>query len=141
MARLKKSRYFEISELVSPKILQLLSVEACWNLIPEYMIYGLDKLRELYGAPIIINDGVNYTESGIRTLDCSIGAKYSAHKCFRNLIGVDLKCKDQDKLRNIIEDNYSELHISEVENYIFCPTWTHVAFSAERPSKLKIINP
>lgn len=141
MARLKKSRYFEISELVSPKILQLLSVEACWNLIPEHMIYGLDKLRELYGAPIIINDGVNYVDSGIRTLDCSIGAKYSTHKCFRGLVGVDLKVADMFKLRNIIEDNYADLHISEVENYDKTESWTHIAFSAERPSKLRIINP
>ena len=138
---MKPMKYFEISELLNPEILQILSLEACWQLIPQHVRYGLDKLRELYGAPIIINDGVNYTNSGIRTLDCSIGAKYSAHKCFRGLVGVDLKCKDQDKLRNIIEDNYSDLHISEVESYDETPSWTHIAFSAERPSKLRVIKP
>lgn len=141
MARLNRARYFEIHELVAPKILEILSIEASWRLIPDYMIEGLDMLRELYGSPIIINDGVNYINSGIRTLDCSIGAKYSTHKCFRGLIGVDLKCSNQTKLRDIIENNYPELHISEVENYIFCPTWTHIAFSAERPSKLRVIKP
>ena len=141
MGNIDKSRYFKISELVSPEIFKLLSVEACWNLIPPYMVYGLDRLRELYGGPIIINDGVSYINSGIRTLDCGIGAKYSTHKCFRGLVGVDLKCKDQDKLRDIIEANYADLHISEVESYDETPSWTHIAFSAERPSKLRVIKP
>lgn len=137
---MKPMKYFEISELLNPEIMQILSLEACWMLIPQHVRYGLDKLRELYGAPITINNS-NYKNSGIRTQNCTEGATYSAHKCNRGLIAFDLKCKDQDKLRNIIEANYADLHISEVENYIFCPTWTHVAFSAEQPNKLRIINP
>lgn len=133
-------KYFEISELLNPEIMRILSLEACWMLIPQHVRYGLDKLRELYGGSIVINNN-NYKNSGIRTQNCTEGAMYSAHKVARGLIAFDLKCKDQDKLRNIIEDNYSELHISEVENYDDTPSWTHIAFSAERPSKLKIIYP
>lgn len=138
---MKPMKYFEINELLNPEIMQILSLEACWMLIPQHVRYGLDKLRELYGASIIINDGANYINSGIRTLDCNIGAKYSTHKCFRGLVGVDLKCSNQNKLRDIIEANYADLHISEVESYDETPSWTHCAFSAERPSKLRVIKP
>ena len=133
-------KYFEISELLNPEIMQILSLEACWQLIPQHVRYGLDKLRELYGASIVINNS-NYKNSGIRTQNCTEGATYSAHKCNRGLIAFDLKCKDQDKLRDIIEANYADLHISEVESYDETPSWTHIAFSAERPSKLRVIKP
>ena len=137
---MKPMRYFEISELINPEILKILSLEAAWLLIPQHVRYGLDRLRELYGEPITINDG-DYVDSGIRTQNCSTGATYSAHKCNRGLIAFDLKCADQNKLRNIIEDNFADLHIKEVENYDKTLGWTHVAFHAERPNKLKIINP
>ena len=133
-------KYFEINELLNPDIMQILSLEACWQLIPQHVRYGLDKLRELYGASIVINNS-NYKNSGIRTQNCTEGATYSAHKCNRGLIAFDLKCKDQDKLRDIIEANYADLHISEVESYDETPSWTHIAFSAERPSKLRVIKP
>jgi len=45
------------------------------------------------------------------------------------------------KLRDIIEANYADLHISEVESYDETLSWTHIAFSAERPSKLRVIKP
>lgn len=137
---MKPMKYFEISELLNPEIMRILSLEACWMLIPQHVRYGLDKLRELYGRSIVINNN-NYKNSGIRTQNCTEGAMYSAHKCNRGLIAFDLKVSDMFKLRNIIEDNYADLHISEVENYDDTPSWTHIAFSAERPSKLKIIYP
>lgn len=133
-------KYFTLSELISPEILDILSDEACWLLIPRHVQYGLDRLRELYGASIVINNS-NYKHSGIRTKDCIVGAKNSAHKCNRGLIEFDLKVADMFKLRNIIEYNYADLHIAEVEDYDKTESWTHIAFSAERPSKLRIINP
>lgn len=137
---MRQMKYFDITELLAPEIIGILSVEACWMLIPRHVQYGLDRLRELYGASIVINNS-NYKHSGIRTKDCAVGAKNSAHKCNRGLIAFDLKVADMFKLRNIIEDNYADLHISEVENYDKTESWTHLAFSAERPSKLRIINP
>lgn len=137
---MKPMKYFEISELLNPEILQILSLEACWMLIPQHVRYGLDKLRELYGASIVINNS-NYKNSGIRTQNCTEGATYSAHKCNRGLIAFDLKVSNMFKLRDIIEANYADLHISEVESYDETPSWTHIAFSAERPSKLRVIKP
>ena len=137
---MKPMKYFEISELLNPEILQILSLEACWQLIPQHVRYGLDKLRELYGASIVINNS-NYKNSGIRTQNCTEGATYSAHKINRGLIAFDLKVSNMFKLRDIIEANYADLHISEVESYDETPSWTHIAFSAERPSKLRVIKP
>lgn len=137
---MREMTYFAINELVAPEIRAILSPEACWMLIPLHVRYGLDRLRELYGGPITINGG-EFKYSGIRPQNCAIGAKYSAHKCYRGLVAFDIKCDDLYKLRCTVEDHFADLHISEVEDYDSSETWTHIAFSAERPSKLRIIFP
>ena len=137
---MKPMKYFEISELLNSEILQILSLEACWQLIPQHVRYGLDKLRELYGAAIVINNS-NYKNSGIRTQNCTEGATYSAHKCNRGLIAFDLKVSDLQKLRYIVSTHYKDLRIHETESEEFSKTWCHVAFGVSIPNKLKIINP
>ena len=57
---MKPMKYFEINELLNPEIIQILSLDACWMLIPQHVRYGLDRLRELYGSSIVINNN-NYT--------------------------------------------------------------------------------
>ena len=110
-------------------------------LIPMHVRNGLDKLRELYGASIVINNPPHFVNSGIRTVDSPVGAKRSTHKVYRGLIGFDLKCSDQDKLRKLIEKHYRDLSIAEIEDYSYTKTWTHCAFSAERPVRLRVIKP
>lgn len=137
---MKPMQYFGLSELLAPEILSVLSEDAGWMLIPSHVRYGLDHLRELYGAPITINSG-DYKYSGVRPSSCATGAKRSAHKIMRGLIAFDIKCSDLYKLRCTVEDHFMDLHIAEVEDYDCTPTWTHIAFSAERPVRLRIIQP
>lgn len=137
---MKPMKYFEINELLSPEITQILSLEACWMLIPHHVRYGLDKLRELYGATIVINNN-NYKNSGVRTQNCTVGATYSAHKCNRGLIAFDLKVSDLQKLRSIVSTHYKDLRIHETESEEFSKTWCHIAFGESVPSELRIIQP
>lgn len=135
---MKPMKYFTIDELVNPQIMQLLSLEMCWNLIPDHVRYGLDRLRELYGSSIAINTSQHH-DSGIRLQNSTVGATYSAHKGNRGLMAFDCKCADPEKLRNIVREHFSELNIAEMEDPTYTVGWTHLAFHKDKMIKLKII--
>jgi hypothetical protein len=138
MARLM--RHFDIDELVAPELLAVLSEEAAWRLIPQHARDGLDGLRDRYGDALYIN-GRGFHYSGVRPLNCPIGAKLSAHKGYRGLCAFDVKAKDLPWLRACVMEHWHTLHIAEMEHSSFTPSWCHVAFSAVLPPKLKIIKP
>jgi len=127
---LMKSRYFTIKELVSPEILDVLTEECAWRLIPYSVIVGLDNLRRMYGAPIWIN-GKGLTQCGIRAKDCTTGAPKSRHKLYEyESTAFDLHCDDLDKLWDIVENNNFSLGIDKVEDREYTPSWLHVQFTS-----------
>ena len=132
-------KHFTLKELVHPSIRSILSPDLCWRLIPDYAQAGLDRLRDLYGAPIWVNRG-EHDSRGIRPTTDPDGAKYSGHKGYRGLTCFDLVCQDPVRLRGIIEAHWQELSIGEVERYEYTPTWTHVAF-VYMPKNLRFIKP
>lgn len=139
-------RYFKIQELVSPEILEVLSEEAAWRLIPDPVRRALDTLRGDFGSPIHINGaykGKVFKYSGVRPIKCEIGATFSTHKMiYPGKMAFDLKCSDQGKLRKLILEKYKTYGIIRVEDFSFTKTWTHAEFSwGEVPVKLDIFKP
>lgn len=139
-----KSKYFKIQELVSPKILDVLTEEAAWKLIPYGVINGLDNLRRTYGAPIWIN-GKGFTQSGIREKFSTTGAPRSNHKLYTpHVCAFDLKCEDLNKLLKIIMDNNIGFGIVRIENpdITIAGGWIHIEISDQlQIGELQIFNP
>jgi hypothetical protein len=124
--KLIKSRFFSISELICPEILEVLTEEAAWRLIPYSTILSLDLLRSMYGGPIYIN-GKGLTHCGVRCKCTTVGAPKSRHKLYEfEATCFDLHCDGQSELRHIIEANSIQLQIDKVEDYASTPTWTHI---------------
>lgn len=137
--------HFKLKELVSPVLLNKLSESACWLLIPKVVQDNLDKLREDFNEPIFINGkykGHEYKDSGVRPLDCPIGAKYSKHKITSKEMAFDLKCSDLPRLTELVKQNHKKYNISRIENPEMTVGWLHCEFSFKPVSSdLKIFNP
>ena len=79
---MKKSRYFDIRELVPKSVYEKLGGSA-WELLDRKAIDTLDFIKEKTGLPVIVNNwkwGGEDQYRGYREKDCPIGAKWSAHK-------------------------------------------------------------
>ena len=133
--------HFDIQELVSPVLLKKLSEDACWLLIPSSVQLALDALRDDFGAPIYIN-GNGFTNSGVRPVDCGIGAKYSKHKITSKEMAFDLKCSDLPRLTELVKQNHKKYNILRIENPDVTFGWLHCEFSFKPVTKpLYIFNP
>lgn len=124
-----KSRFFKITELVSPEILAVLSEPLAWRLIPYSVINSLDNLRRIYGAPIIINNR-DMKQCGIRAKNCTVGAPMSDHKVVNyNRYAFDLHVTDREKLIKIVRENNISLGISRMENPAKTEGWLHITIT------------
>ena len=136
-----KCKYFEIHELVSPELFEALGEEKCWELIPDIAKLQLDQIRDeyhsMYGTGLIINNygwGGDYKYSGVRPMDCEIGAKNSRHKQW---IAFDLKPGDMndfesfERLHGFIKTMAHNWNISRIENFEHTPSWCHLEFSLD----------
>ena len=133
-----RCKYFGIKELVSPIVYNKWGEQA-WMFFSESTLKSLDKIRETYKSPIIINNwasGGSLRQCGLRSnLDDIVLEKsrndalyLSAHTMGK---GFDLHCKyghnqklwqhcyDLIKQNNIIDFN-------RLENIKLTPTWTHI---------------
>lgn len=137
---MKKCRWFSVSELVSPDILKVVSEQACWNMLAPW-IDQLDMLRDLVGIPLWIN-GRGKVDSGVRTLTCKIGAKKSRHKMIqKNVIAMDIKCRDMARLENVVRNNWAKLGIVRIENPKITVSWLHVEFCSMGSPRLVVFDP
>ena len=133
-----KCKYFEIHELVSPELYEVLGEEKCWQLLPEVVKLQLDQIREefysTYGLGILINNwgyGGDYKYSGVRPINCKIGAANSRHKQW---VAFDLKPSDLEsieELQGFIKTLGASWNISRVEEFEHTPTWCHIEFALE----------
>lgn len=130
-------RHFGFDELINPEILRMVSPDITARIIPIYALQGLDLLRDLYGAPLWVN-GQGRVDSGVRCVDCSIGAPKSKHKIG---IAFDLHCGDLTRLRSIIRSNFKQLKINRMEHPDYTAGWCHVEFCAVEPIKLTVFIP
>jgi hypothetical protein len=93
-----KPVYFQVKELVPPDVYAERG-EAALELLDSRIVWTFDALREYFNIPIIINNGKDLTQCGLRT-DNTVGAKWGQHKYGR---AGDLHCDlDYDKMRREI---------------------------------------
>lgn len=78
-----RPKYYTIKELVNPELLKKIGEETAWKLFDERVLKAADEIRKIYG-PCIIN-GSGLTDCGLRDINSTTGAKYSAHKLGRAL--------------------------------------------------------
>jgi len=76
-------KYFKITELVNPILLNKIGTETAWKLFDEQLLKAADQLRIKYGV-IFVNKG-ELKDCGLRDWTSPTGAKYSAHKFGRAL--------------------------------------------------------
>jgi len=151
-----KSRYFTPKELIQQDLITQYGVDYCMDKIGQTTLDALDSLRYDYQRAIELLDRDKSTKdiqiiingtwgfwrtkfkySGVRAVDCKIGALNSAHKKFR---AFDLKCKHIDVLIKLVKENSKAYHISRIENPLITKTWLHCEFSPF-PDELIIFNP
>ena len=135
---MKKSKYFQLTELVCPHVYKRHG-EIAWMFIDEKLIDTLDLLKEKIfpGKKIVINNwnaGGAYSESGCRCILCSIvkgkakdGIAYmSAHVLGK---GVDMRVEGitAPEARKEIDRNQILLpYPIRLENDQSAPTWVHL---------------
>lgn len=102
-------------------------------------------IREQLGKSVTINDwatGGSYRYSGLRPLDCPIGAKKSAHKEGK---AIDIKVKGMTakEVYDWCLSKQMELYamgVREIEDNKYTPTWTHLSTRGNHLA-IKIIKP
>jgi uncharacterized protein YcbK (DUF882 family) len=75
-------KYFAASELVD-SITHSKFGDSAIQLFNPLALQGLDKLRDHFGKPIVVNNwkiGGPFSWRGLRTLDCTTGVKWSQHR-------------------------------------------------------------
>ncbi len=140
-----KCDHFDIEELICPEILYVCSEIVCWRLISNFAKRGLDRLRDDLGQAIYINSvSHGFYYSGVRNIDCKIGAKYSKHK---EGTTFDLKTFDKEALivlYDLIIANWKDYSVVRLEDpeLTMKRGWLHVQFGdCSGMSELDVFNP
>lgn len=121
-------RNFQIQELVDKKTYDKFGKQAQVFFREEALIV-LDELRDLIQRPLIVNnwyDGGEYEWSGLRTLDCYSGAKWSGH---RFGCAFDIKCKTMSAalVQKFIREKHKQGYLQRIRRMeMDTPTWTHI---------------
>jgi hypothetical protein len=85
-------KHFELYELVDPVTYKRFGDRA-WMFFDDETLMMIDGIREYFGVPTTINDwywGGRFQWSGLRTIDCTEGSKWSIHRLAK---GFDMKAK------------------------------------------------
>lgn len=134
--------FFTPKELVSPEIYELLG-DASIEVIPQTILMMLDKLRSDFGESLYINaDGRMY--SGVRPINCSVGAKKSRHKpIYEGVQAFDLHAKKSTnkELWEFCLKNAEKYNICRMENISATPTWVHIEIQESPVSSCYVFNP
>lgn len=78
-----RPKYYTITELVNPKLLKEIGEETAWKLFDPTLLKLADEIRRKYGTCTVNGNGL--TDCGLRDINSTTGAKYSAHKLGRAL--------------------------------------------------------
>lgn len=129
---MKYSKYFDLQELVPPEIFNQFGEKSRSFLDPRSGTL-LDRIRELVGRPITINDwkeGGIFDERGYRLPWAPTGGKLSQHKrgtAYDLEIELDDKIPSYERFRQLIRDNFEELNklgLTTIEKDT--PSWLHI---------------
>ena len=137
-------KHFTIKELVHPSYLSI-DHTILWRLFDERLLKMADKIREKYGACTVNSNGL--TDCGLRKMDSSTGARFSAHKFGRaldlHIRSIELeagkitdaterkkfKSKAYNRVREELMINPAFDWLSFEQNSKDCPngiTWLHI---------------
>lgn len=126
-------KYFQLYELMPPELYtydmmvsEAARERAFANFFDEKLLITIDVVREIIGLPLICNtwfqDG-NRRNSGLRTMQCSVGAAQSQHKLGK---AVDLICHKMsaEEMRQKIKANEDKLpYPIRIEDGV---NWLHI---------------
>lgn len=107
---MKKSKYFDIRELVPKDVYEKLG-ESAWELLDRKAIDTIDFIKEKSGRIVTVNNwkwGGKDQYRGYRPKDCPIGAKFSAHKDGK-AFDVTVKGWTDEQLEKWLLEHESEL--------------------------------
>jgi hypothetical protein len=104
-----KCKWFKLYELLPPEI--YCDEDHGWDMLCDRLKQTIDYCRELFNAPLVINDWKNKghrQNCGFRTKTCAVGAKFSAHK---QGMAADIICSrlSAAQMRKILHDNADKL--------------------------------
>ena len=124
---MKVEKNFTLAEFVHPEILDRWGAKALWFIDPKIFTIA-QAIRDRFNRPVTINDWITgglLVDSGLRQLNCQIGATLSQHKFGRaidfRVDGIDPLEVQQD-IKNFA--NYYQLAgMTTIEDST--PTWTH----------------
>lgn len=136
---------FILQEFIAPEVYQTFGDNSIW-LIDRRIIDIAQYIRTTLNRPVTINNwhvGGNYKDSGLRSLESLIGAKYGQHKFGR---AVDPKVKGMTPINilDFIYNKWVELHklgLTTVENIAHTPTWNHLDVRMWMDNELHIVQP
>lgn len=142
-----KCIHFNIKELVSPQVYNKFGEEA-WMFFDEDVLKDLDTIREANGASIIINNGKDLTQCGLRENTCKIVKDHTIeNKIYLSGHTMGKAFDLHDSLgRNTRLHNLVCLLIKQkalkafkrVENREKTPTWVHTDSFQTKDNKLVI---
>ncbi|HBP66240.1 MAG TPA: hypothetical protein DD730_18765 [Desulfosporosinus sp.] len=121
-------RNFKAHELVDQKTYEHFG-QSAFQLFRDDILRGLDELRDLVNRPLIVNnwkDGGQYEWSGLRTIDCYTGAKWSPHRLGA---AFDIKCPTMGvtELQKFILQQSANGNLKTITRMeLNTPTWTHI---------------
>jgi len=134
-------KHFKIYELVDPATYRRFGEQA-WMFFDNDTLRMIDRLREYFNVPMVINDwhwGGKFQWSGLRTVDCTEGSTWSIHRLAK---AFDIKAKDisADAMRDEImahQDHPFLKYINRMEDDV---SWLHVD-RANVENRIVLFNP
>lgn len=135
-----RPRHFIVQELVPPDVYEARG-EAAWELLDPRLLASLDRLRAFFG-PVTVNNwhwGGAYRESGLRSTQTAVGARFSQHKFGR---AADCKFRDvtpQEAFERILAAPDDFPTITCLEDVAHTPTWLHV--DVRNCERIKVVKP
>lgn len=132
-----KCKYYSLKELVHPSFLGT-NPDILWRIFDERLLKMADKIRDKYGACTVNANGL--TDCGLRKMDSTTGASFSAHKFGRaldlHIRSIELEAgkipdptmrkKFKIKEYNKVRENLMINHEFDILNFEYGISWLHV---------------
>jgi len=139
--RFYKPMFFAIQELCDPETYKTLG-EAAWMLFDPLLLSTLDRIRNRYGKPIVINDWVSggkFKYRGFRPSNCTEGSPLSAHRRGQ-AIDFDVKGMTAEEVRQDIKKNQEHIDFMLINQVELAVNWVHIS-TANIRNRIQWLNP
>jgi hypothetical protein len=138
-----KCKHFRIEELVPMETFEAFGRHS-WAFLSPRALMALDSLRELFDAPITVNNwlwGGPFNFRGLRPKFCTVGSPYSQHR-LGNAFDCDIKGVTAAEARLVILDSknlFGVQHINAIEADV---NWLHFdCRNIPYEERIKIVRP